>query len=121
MKIAIVVMIGLVCVLANEFGILFWMQIAPMSLDIGGNYWLLGIGPVVACVVTLQALLLWVIYRTDTFKHAAIFVVVYLVATAFELNTFGNPLADILSYLGVISVVSFMVFWSFYRLAWSRM
>lgn len=76
-----------------------WLDLSGRFLDVTGNFWLHGIVPVVFVVVSIQALLLWPIYRADPVKYGIAYAATYALCNAIELNFMGNPFADIATYV----------------------
>ena len=120
MRIAMIVIAGLVSVALTEMVALLWMTYAPPSIDLVGNFFLMTVLPSVAIVVSMAALALWRLFARNPLRNTLIYSGVYLIGQAFVLSQFGNPPSTLFYYATIVLCVCGVVFTLFYRLAWSK-
>ncbi len=118
MKLAVVIVAGLLSVVLGEITMMTWLDLSGRFLDVTGNFWLQGIVPVVFTVVTIQALLLWPIYRADPVKYGIAYAATYALFNAIELNFLSNPIADIATYVVTDLAIAVLVIGVLNQLFW---
>lgn len=118
MKLAAVIVAGLLSVALGEITMVTWLDLSGRFLDVTGNFWLYGIVPAVFTVVLLQALLLWPIYRSNPLKYGIGYAATYALINAVELNFLSNPLADIATYVVTDLALAALVIGGLNQLFW---
>ncbi len=118
MKLAVVIVAGLLSVVLGEITMTTWLDLSGRFLDVTGNFWLQGIVPVVFTVVTIQALLLWPIYRADPVKYGIAYAATYALCNAIELSFLSSPIADIATYVVTDLAIAVLVIGVLNQLFW---
>ena len=93
-----------------------WLSVVSEHVDATANLFLVAVAPVVAVIVTLQALALSRAYRPRPLLNGAIYLGVYAAAHAIWLSRLLNPAQDIIRHAAVILIVGslvLLVFWTF--------
>ena len=119
MKIVGVVIAGLISVILTEVIAVTWMTMAPASIDLVGNFFLLTVLPSITIVVLIAALALGKLFATDPVRLGSIYTGVYLIAQAFGLSQMGNPPVNLTYYAAIVLCVCGTVLGLFHRFAWS--
>ena len=118
MKLAAVIVAGVLSVLLGEITMMTWLSISDRFMDVTGNFWLQGIVPVVFTVVLVQALVLWPIYRSNPLRYGIAYAATYTVFNAVELTMLSNPVADIATYVVTEIALVAIVIGGFNQLFW---
>lgn len=118
MKLAAVIVAGLLSVALGEITMVTWLDLSGRFLDVTGNFWLYGIVPAVFTVVLLQALLLWPIYRSNPLQYGIAYAATYALINAVELNFLSNPFADIATYVVTDLALAALVIGGLNQLFW---
>ena len=118
--IAVIVAVAVLGVLPTELLSIIWIGILQSHAEVTANLFILIPAPIVAVMVTIQALLLARIYSRRPLLLPSIYLGVFAAVYAFLLSRFFNPPADILRYVIVILVVGSAVFGLLWQFIWRR-
>ena len=122
LKTALVVLVAIISVPVTELSMANWLPLGASLFDATQtvNLWLFCIVPVGLAVVTLQALALWRIYRSNPLRYGLTYGCVVVPFHTFLLHRFFNPPADIALYVLTDVVVMAVVFGGFNALFWKK-
>ncbi|MXX28134.1 MAG: hypothetical protein F4171_07080 [Gammaproteobacteria bacterium] len=122
LKTALVVVIAIISIPVTELSMANWLPVGASLFDATQtiNLWLFCIVPVGLVVVTLQALALWRIYRSNPLRYGLIYGCVVVLLHTFFLHRFFNPPADIAMYVLTDVGVMAIVFGGFNALFWRK-
>jgi len=122
MKTALVVVIAIISIPVTELGMAAWLPLGAALFDATQtiNLWLFCIVPVGFLVVTLQALALWPIYRSNPLRYGLIYGGTAALLHILFLLLFFNPPADIAMHVLTDAGVMAIVFGGFNALFWKR-
>lgn len=122
LKTALVIVIAIISVPVNELSMVIWLPRGAALFDATQtiNLWLFCILPVGFLVVTLQALALWRIYRSNPLRYGLTYGCVVVLFHTFFLHRFFNPPADIAMYVLTDVGVMAIVFGGFNALFWKK-
>ena len=118
MKLAAVIVAGLLSVVLGEITMMTWLDLSDRFLDVTGNFWLYGIVPAVFAVVLIQTILLWPIYRSNPLQYGIAYAATYALINAVELNFRSNPFTDIATYVVTDLALAALVIGGFNQLFW---
>jgi hypothetical protein len=118
MRIVLVVIAAAISVVLTEVLTMTWLQMAPVNLDLLGNYFLSVVLPVVLFVHLAITLVFWKAFEPQPVREPAIYVCTHALLQAIGLGVFGNPPATIASYVVIILLSGFAVTGVFRRYFW---
>ncbi len=121
-KTALVVVIAIISIPAIELGMAAWLSSGASLFDATQtiNLWLFCIVPIGFVAVTLQALALWPIYRSNPLRYGLIYGCTAVAFHALLLRLFFNAPADIAMHVLTDAGVMAIVFGGFNALFWKR-
>ena len=119
-KLAAVIVVALLSVTPTDLLTIVWLTVLRDSVDATGHFFLYVVTPVVAAIVTVQALVLSRAYRPRPLLYGAVYLGVYAVADAVWLTRLFNPLEDVVRYAAVILIVGASVMALVTRFVWRR-
>lgn len=117
-KVAAIVAAAVLSAVPTDVLTAIWLRVVSNFADATANLFLVAVAPVVAAIVTVQALVLSRAYRPRPLLHGALYVGVYAAVHALWLNLLFNPAQDILRHAAVILIVGSLVLLAFGRFRW---
>ena len=118
MRIALLVIAALLSVVLVEGGVIAWLTLASTDVDLTGNFFLLGVAPVVLLVTLIIGLLFGRVFAFRPKVYGVFYLLLWLVLHAGILKLMGNPTMDIAWYLETIVVVAGLVLMLLYFIRW---
>lgn len=111
----LVIFVGVASVALSEVFVVTWLQ--HVTFDATGDFFWTALLPAQWFLVGLTTLLLFKIYAFRPLLFMPLYLLTYMATHAFELNSFFNPVGDILRYLVAIGIAAafwFACLWQFY-------
>ena len=110
-KLAMVIVFALLGTIPTEILTVIWLGVVRDYIDITANLnlFVVAVAPVVAAIVTIQALLLSPAYRSRPLLHGAMYLGVYAAAYAVWMNALFNPVQDIFRAVATVVIVGSLV------------